>query len=82
MTREEVYAKLLPVFKDVFDDRRITINDSTTSKYIVGWDSLAHIQLIGAVQDEFNIEFAVEDIANMKNVGELVDLILQASQEV
>ena len=28
MTREEVYAKLLPVFKDVFDDRRIKIYDS------------------------------------------------------
>ena len=44
MTREEVYAKLLPVFKDVFDDRRIKINDDTISTDIVGWDSLAHIQ--------------------------------------
>lgn len=77
MTREEVYAKLLPVFKDVFDDRRIKINDDTISTDIVGWDSLAHIQLITAVQDEFGIEFAVEDVANMKNVGELVNLVLK-----
>jgi acyl carrier protein len=77
MTREEVFAKLLPVFKDVFDDRRIKINDDTVSTDIVGWDSLMHIQLIAAVQDEFEIEFAVEDAANMKNVGELVDLILK-----
>ena len=77
MTREEVYAKLLPVFKDVFDDRRIKIYDSTTSSDIVGWDSLMHIQLIAAIQDEFDIEFAVEDAANMKNVGELVDLIMK-----
>lgn len=76
MTREEVYAKLLPVFKDVFDDRRIKINDETISTDIVGWDSLAHIQLIDAIQDEFGVEFAVEDAANLKNVGELVDLIL------
>ena len=77
MTREEVYAKLLPVFKDVFDDRRIKLNDETISTDIVGWDSLAHIQLISAIQDEFNIEFAVEDAANMKNVGELVDRIMK-----
>lgn len=77
MTREEVYAKLLPVFKDVFDDRRIKISDDTVSTDIVGWDSLMHIQLIDAVQDEFGIEFAVEDAANMKNVGELVDLIMK-----
>lgn len=77
MTREEVYAKLLPVFKDVFDDRRIKLNDETISTDIVGWDSLAHIQLISAIQDEFSIEFAVEDAANMKNVGELVDRIMK-----
>lgn len=77
MNREEVYAKLLPVFKDVFDDRRIKISDDTVSTDIVGWDSLMHIQLIAAVQDEFGIEFAVEDAANMKNVGELVDLIMK-----
>lgn len=81
MTREEVYAKLLPVFKDVFDDRRIRIDDSTTASDIVGWDSLMHIQLIAAVQDEFEIDFAVEDAYNLKNVGALVDLILKTVQE-
>ncbi len=78
MTREEVYAKLLPVFKDVFDDRSIKIDEKTTSKDIMGWDSLAHIQLIAAVQDEFDTEFSVEDAANLKNVGELVDMILKS----
>ena len=77
MTREEVYAKLLPVFKDVFDDRKIKIDDSTTASNIVGWDSLLHIQLIAAVQDEFELEFSVEDAYNLKNVGELVNLILK-----
>ena len=77
MTRDEVYAKLLPVFKDVFDDRRIKIDDNTTSSDIVGWDSLMHIQLIAAVQDEFGIDFAVEDAYNLKNVGGLVDLIIK-----
>lgn len=77
MTRENVYTRLLPVFKDVFDDRRIKIDDKTVSSDIVGWDSLTHIQLIAAVQDEFKINFAVEDVANVKNVGELVDLIMK-----
>ena len=77
MTREEVYIKLLPVFKDVFDDRRIKLSDQTISTDIVGWDSLMHIQLIAATQDEFTIEFGVEEAANFQNVGELVDLILK-----
>ncbi len=77
MSREEVYEKLLLVFRDVFDNRRIKISDETISTDIVGWDSLMHIQLINAVQDEFNIEFTVEEAANMKNVGEMVDWILK-----
>jgi len=75
MTREETYERLLNVFRDVFDDRRIKISDSTKSTDIFGWDSFTHIQLIAAVEDEFGVEFSVEDAANLKNVGELVDLI-------
>ena len=81
MSRENVYEKLLMVFKDVFDDRRIKINDSTISSDIMGWDSLMHIQLIAAVEDEFGVHFAVEDAYNLKNVGELDDMIIK-SQEV
>ena len=77
MTREEVYAKLLSVFQDVFDDRRIIINDETVSTDIVGWDSLSHIQLIASIQDEFDIEFSIEEAANLKNVGEMVDVIIR-----
>lgn len=77
MTREQVYAKLLPVFKDVFDDCSIKIDDSTTSKDIMGWDSLMHIQLIAAIQDEFQVELSIEDAVNMKNVGEMVDTLIK-----
>ena len=76
MNREKVYEILLPVFRDVFDDRKIKISDSTTSSDIMGWDSLVHINLIAAIEDEFDIKFALEDAYNLKNVGELVDIIL------
>ena len=76
MNREKVYETLLPVFRDVFDDRKIKISDNTTSSDIMGWDSLVHINLIAAIEDEFDIKFALEDAYNLKNVGELVDIIL------
>ena len=76
MTREEVYERLQAVFRDVFDDRKIVLKDTTTAKDIMGWDSLAHINLIAAVEDEFDIKFSLQDVYNLKNVGELVDIIL------
>ena len=81
MTRDEVYEKLLLVFQDVIDDRRININDSNTSKDIMEWDSLMHIQLIDVIQDEFGIEFSVEEAYSTRNVGELVSLIIKKRTE-
>ena len=57
MTRAEVYEKLNEVFREVFDDETITVNDKTTSDDIEGWDSLEHINLIIAVENEFEVHF-------------------------
>ena len=51
------------------------MNDATTSADIDGWDSLEHINLISAVEQEFGIHFGMGQIVSMKNVGEMVDII-------
>ena len=79
MSRAEVYEKLLPVFRDVFFDRSIKIDDSTTARDIMGWDSLVHINLIASIEDEFGIKFSMQEAYGTKNVGELVDAILAHS---
>lgn len=76
MTREEVYETLNEVFRDVFDDESIEVNDETTSDDIEDWDSLEHINLIAAVEQEFGIKFNMGQVVTMKNVGEMVDIIL------
>jgi len=76
MNREEVYERLNKVFCDVFDDETISIQDSTTAKDIDGWDSLTHISLISSVEDEFDFKFGMKIIVGLRNVGELVDAIL------
>ena len=49
MTREEVFEKLNEVFRDVFEDDDITVEDATTAADVDGWDSLEHINLINAI---------------------------------
>jgi acyl carrier protein len=75
MTREEVYDKLNEVFRDVFEDENITVNDNTTADDIDDWDSLEHINLINAIEQEFGIKFNMGQIVSMKNVGEMVNII-------
>ena len=80
MTRADVYKKLYSVFVDVFDDESIEINDETISDDIEGWDSLTHITLIGVIEDEFGIKFDMESLPKMKNVGIMVNIILEKLQ--
>ena len=75
MTREEVFEKINEVFRDVFDDESITVTDETTSDDIDDWDSLEHINLIAAVEQQFGIKFSMGQIVTMKNVGEMVNII-------
>lgn len=81
MGREAVFEKLNEVFRDVFDDDAITVNDTTTADDIDGWDSLEHINLIASVEAEFGVKFSMGQVVTMKNVGEMADLILQKLQE-
>lgn len=76
MTREKVLEGLQAVFRDLFDDRKIMVEDTTTANDIMGWDSLVHINLIALLEDEFNIKFSIQEAYSAKNVGELIDIIL------
>ena len=78
MTREQIYEKLNEVFQDVFDDDSITVNAETTADDIEDWDSLEHINLVSAVEKEFGVKFTMAQVVGMKNVGEMVDVILAA----
>ncbi|MBO4901881.1 MAG: acyl carrier protein [Lachnospiraceae bacterium] len=75
MERNEIYARLNEVFRDVFDEEDLTVTDETTAADVDGWDSHMHITLIDAVEEEFDIRFDMRTVVKMKNVGEMVDEI-------
>lgn len=75
MTREEIYVRLHEVFREVFDDEDIILNDETTADDIEDWDSLEHINLIVAVEQEFKTKFSMGEVTALKNVGEMADLL-------
>jgi acyl carrier protein len=68
--------RLQPVFRDVFDDDDITVTAETTAADVDGWDSLEHINLVNAVEQEFGMKFDMGQILTMKNVGEMADIII------
>ena len=77
MNREEVYSRLNEVFREVFDDEEISVSDATTADDIEDWDSFEHINLVVAVEEEFGFKIPMGKTVTMKNVGEMVDIILE-----
>jgi acyl carrier protein len=75
MTRESIYERVNSVFRDVFDDESITVNDGTTADDIEDWDSLEHINLVVAIEEEFGVKFTMGEVTGMKNVGEMADIL-------
>lgn len=75
MMNQEIMDRLNAIFQDVFDDDSLTITPETTAKDVEDWDSLTHITLIGAVEDEFRMKFSMKEVVEMKNVGELIDIV-------
>ena len=39
------------------------------------WDSLSHMQLIAALEDEFHIELTADEIVSMRSVAQIKDLL-------
>lgn len=77
MNREEIFRKLDEIFQDVFDDETIHVTDATTADDVEDWDSLEHINLVVAIENEFGIKFNMGEVTTMKNVGEMVDKIIE-----
>ncbi len=77
MTREDIFNKVQAIFRDVFDDSELEIKYRTNAEDIEDWDSLAHINLVVAIQQEFKIHFLLGELEELKNVGEMIELIQQ-----
>lgn len=77
MSREDVYEVLNKIFREVFDDDTIIVNDDTTSSDIEDWDSFEQINLIVSIEGEFGISIPMDKLLTMKNVGNTVDIIIE-----
>lgn len=66
---------LEPLFRRVFDDDTIELKAQTSANDIEGWDSMSHVNLILAIENQFNIRFSQKELLVMKNVGDLLAAI-------
>lgn len=79
MNSKEILDNLHPIFKEIFKED-IKLELSTSPREIGQWDSLNHILLIKKIEEEFQVEFDLFDIIELKNVGDIVNSIQKNSR--
>lgn len=75
MEQQEILKKLQLIFQDVLENNHLVIDESSCASNTKGWDSLSHIEIISAIEDDFNITFTSKEILGWANVGEIIHSI-------
>ena len=75
LTDDEILSRITDVVRDQLDDDVIALTPATEANGVDGWDSLAHVRIMIAVEEEFGVRFQTSEITSLKNVGGLVALV-------
>lgn len=71
----EIDHRLKQILRDIFEDDALDVTAETSADDVEGWDSVAHISLVFAIEEEFGFQFTSGELESMRNVGDLQDVI-------
>jgi acyl carrier protein len=72
---DPILEQLQPIFQNILDQPDLVITRQSNAANVEDWDSLAHVNIVTAVERHFKIKFALGELQELKNVGDMVDLI-------
>jgi len=73
----EILKQVNAIFRDVLENNKLEVKESTTGDDIEEWDSLTHLQLVVAMEKYYKIRFTSSEIINFNNVGDMCGGILK-----
>ena len=73
---ENLRERILKVMSLVFEVPVETLNEDSSSDTIGSWDSLKHLNLILALEEEFTVEIPDEEVGNLMNY-KLIKLVVE-----
>jgi len=75
MKADKIKKELNLIFRDVFDDKKLNINNKTNAKSIKRWDSFMQMNLILSIESKFKLSLSSREIEKLKNVGDMISLL-------
>ncbi|MBV9783884.1 MAG: acyl carrier protein [Acidisphaera sp.] len=75
MTQAEIYAGLTELFRDIFMRDDLVLTPEMTARDVEGWDSMRMIEIIMAVEQQYDFKMQSRDLDTLQCVGDLVGAI-------
>jgi acyl carrier protein len=72
---ENLLPELQEIFRDILDQPELVLTRQSNGSNVEDWDSLAHINLVTAIEKRYRIKFALGELQGLKDVGDMIDLI-------
>ena len=64
--------KIIALITRTLEVEEGTITADTKMEDVEQWDSLAHVMIIGALEEELGIEIAIDEAADMTGVADIL----------
>lgn len=80
MDRDEILKQLSLIFEEVLKQPGLKIDYNMSADDIDGWDSLNNMTIISEIEKKWNVHFKLRDIVRMKNIGDMIDVIIRQSR--
>jgi acyl carrier protein len=72
MTDAEILEKMTVLLRDIFETPDLDVTPETNAKMVTGWDSMAQVKVLMAIEEEFGLRFSSREMDKLRNVGDLV----------
>ena len=72
---DEQLEILTEIFRTLFNNSELNLDDKLVATDVPGWDSFNHINLIINIEEEFGVKFTNAEIEKMQNVGDLKKIL-------
>jgi len=70
-----VDQRIKEIMADVLNLDSKSIDETTAKDHIESWDSLNHINLVMAIEQEFQVSFDVSEIESMLSFSDIMEVL-------
>ena len=80
MEKEEILKQLTLIFEQVLKHPGLKIDYIMSAEVLDEWDSLSNMIIISEIEKKWGVHFKLRDIVRMKNIGDMIDVIIKQSR--